>query len=72
MRAKELAQPRIESKRVAGTVASDNVEDLRDLPDVWQTKGLEGTEEEFRDSGLTGRTGRGAIPANMHILYHSR
>src|SRR5713226_2700488 len=52
---KELAQLVIESKGVAGVIASDNVADSGDFPEVWQAKGLGGKEEELGKSALTGR-----------------
>jgi hypothetical protein len=39
---KELAQLVIESKGVAGAIASDNVVDWSDFPEVWQAKRLGG------------------------------
>ena len=65
---KELAQLVIESKGVAGVVASDNVEDLSDFPEVWQAKGLEGEGQELGEGALTGGTGRGTIPPDMPLL----
>ncbi len=58
----------VESKGVASAIASDNVEDLSNIPEVLQAKGLKGEEQELGEGALTGRTGRGTIPPDMALL----
>ncbi|HEV1995458.1 MAG TPA: hypothetical protein VGR03_14095 [Candidatus Acidoferrum sp.] len=65
---KKLGELLIESKGVTDALASDNVEELSDSPDVWQVKGLEEEERELGNGALAGGAGRGTIPPDMVTL----
>ncbi len=65
---KELAGSMIESKGVVGAVASDNVADFADFPEVWQAKGLAAEGQKLGESALTGRAGSGTMPPDIPIL----
>jgi len=65
---KELALLMIESKVVAGAVASDGVEYFCGFPELWHVKGLAGEGQELGEGALTGRASRGTIPTNIPIL----
>ncbi len=50
-------------------MASDDVEDLSDFPEVWQAKGLEGEGQELGKGVLTGEPVRG--PSRLTCPYYS-
>jgi hypothetical protein len=66
MRAKELAPPRMQSRLIG--VAFEDLENLCKSLEVWQVKGLGSEEDRLGEGALTGETGRGTIPTDIHVV----